>query len=128
MSSAEFLGPSFRGRDAAQLPALARCEGFRVESADGYVGVVEALRYAPSTKWDRPSELAVRPTDLAVHAGRSSKTLLIIPLAEIEEVFVTERRVVLRPSPRIAATERMAPPDAPDGRRRDVDPDHGGGP
>jgi len=80
-------------------PDLARSEGFRVESSDGYVGVVEELRYAPSSRWDHPSELAV-------YAGRSSETLLIIPLAEVEDVSLTEKRVLLRSSPRIAATER----------------------
>jgi hypothetical protein len=87
-------------RHAAPPAAPARCEGFRVESPDGYVGVVEAVRYSPSTRWDHPSELAVC-------AGRSSETLLIIPWAEVERVCLAERRVVLRPSPRIAATERL---------------------
>jgi hypothetical protein len=87
-------------RNTASLPALARCEGFRVDSRDGYVGVVDALRYSPSTRWDHPSELAV-------YAGRSSATLLIIPSSEVEGVCLAERRVLLRPSPKIAATERM---------------------
>jgi hypothetical protein len=86
---------------AAPSPDLALCEGFRVESPDGYVGVVEALRYTPSSRWDRPSGLVVQ-------AGRSSEMLLIVPLAEIECVYLTERRVVLRPSPEIAATERAS--------------------
>src|SRR5829696_893894 len=76
-------------RHAAPPAAPARCEGFRVESPDGYVGVVEAVRYSPSTRWDHPSELAV-------YAGRSSETLLIIPWAEVERVCLAERRVVLR--------------------------------
>ena len=80
---------------------LARSEGFRVESSDGYVGVVDTLRYTPSSRWDRPSELAV-------YAGRSRETLLIIPLGEVEGVSLAERRVLLRPSTRIAATERAS--------------------
>jgi hypothetical protein len=87
-------------RKTASLPALARCEGFRVDSRDGYVGVVDALRYSPSTRWDHPSELAV-------YAGRASATLLIIPSSEVEGVCLAERRVLLRPSPKIAATERL---------------------
>jgi len=99
------------GQEASSsLLGLARSEGFRVESPDGYVGVVEALRFAPSSASDHPSELAV-------HAGRSSETLLIIPRAEVDSVDVLEQRVVLRPSPRIAATERMTPPGKPDVRR-----------
>jgi hypothetical protein len=93
-------GRTISRRNSALPRDLARCEGFRVDSSDGYVGVVEALRYSPSTRWDHPGELAV-------YAGRSSETLLIIPLAEVEEVCFAERRVVLRPSPRIAATERV---------------------
>jgi hypothetical protein len=87
-------------RKTASLPALARCEGFRVDSRDGYVGVVEALRYSPSTRWDHPSELAV-------YAGRSRGTLLIIPSSEVEGICLAERRVLLRPSPEITATERL---------------------
>jgi hypothetical protein len=87
--------------EAALRPALASCKGFRVESSDGYVGVVAAARYAPSTRWDHPIELAV-------YAGRSSRTLLIIPVAEVEEVSFAERRVVLLPSPKIVATERLS--------------------
>ena len=101
MSSGLVSRPHSRGHDAASCSDLALCEGFRVESPDGYVGVVDTLRYTPSTKWDRPSGLAVQ-------AGRSSEMLLIIPLAEVECVYLTERRVVLRPSPRIAATERAS--------------------
>jgi hypothetical protein len=71
-----------------------------VDSRDGYVGVVEALRYSPSTRWDHPSELAV-------YAGRSKDTLLIIPSSEVEGVCLAERRVLLRPSPEITATERL---------------------
>jgi hypothetical protein len=88
-------------RNSSPPPALARCEGFRVDSRDGYVGVVEALRYSPSTRWDHPSELAV-------YAGRSSDTLLIIPSSEVEGICLAERRVLLRPSPKITATERLA--------------------
>jgi hypothetical protein len=100
MSSGQVSGPYSRAYDAASPSSLALCEGFRVESPDGYVGVVEALRYRPSTRWDHPSELLV-------HAGRSSEMLLIIPLAEVENIYLSERRVVIRPSPRIAATERV---------------------
>lgn len=89
---------------------LACSEGFRVESSDGYIGVVDTLRYAASSRWDRPSELAV-------YAGRSRETLLIIPLAEVEGVSLAERRVVLRPSTRIAATERASAARRPERRK-----------
>jgi hypothetical protein len=80
---------------------LPLCEGFRVESSDGRVGVVSSLRYAPSARRDFPSWLGVR-------AGRSSDMLLIVPVAEIEGVFLAEGRIVLRPSPQIEATERVS--------------------
>jgi hypothetical protein len=60
---------------------------------------VDTLRHAPSTRWDRPAALAV-------HAGRSGDVLLIVPVAEVVCVVPEERRVVLRPSPRITGTER----------------------
>lgn len=81
---------------------LARCEGFRVESTNGYVGVVESLRYSPSTRWDHPSELVV-------YAGRGNDLLLIIPAAEAESVSFADRRVVVRPSPKVVRTERVSP-------------------
>jgi hypothetical protein len=83
------------------LDVLSLCEGFKVESADGYVGVVSALRYPPSARWDRPGALAVRP-------GNSSRLLLIVPADQVESVSLAERRIVLRPSPAIAATERAS--------------------
>jgi hypothetical protein len=90
-----------RSRDddvVSPLDVLSLCEGFRVESADGYVGVVSSVRHAPSARWDRPSALAVRP-------GHSSTLLLIVQAAEVESVSLAERRIVLRSSPSIAATE-----------------------
>jgi hypothetical protein len=71
-----------------------------VDSSGCHVGLVETLRYAPSTRWDRP-------TALAVHAGRLGDLLLIVPVAEVVRVVPEERRVVLRPSPRITGTERV---------------------
>jgi hypothetical protein len=118
MSSGQVSSPSPPGRHAASPPDLARSEGFRVQSPDGFVGVVEAVRPGPSAASDS--------SELAVHAGRSSALLLIIPSAMVQSVDVVARRVVLRPLARITATERMALPDGPgiEGRT-DVDPDPG---
>lgn len=85
---------------ASPLDDLSQCEGFKVESPHGYVGVVNSVRYAPSARWDRPSALAVR-------AGHSSELLLIVQADQIDSVSLEERLIVLRPSPRIAATERL---------------------
>jgi hypothetical protein len=121
MSRGQVGSPYLPGREAATPPDVAHCEGFRVQSPDGLVGVLGAVRSAPSTSSDRADELAV-------HAGRSSEMLLLIPVGEVLSVHVVERLVVLGPSPRIAATERMARPDGLDlGRRTYVDPIAGRG-
>jgi hypothetical protein len=101
LSSRQIAGPISPEHKVASSSELALCEGFRVESSDGYVGVVQALRYAPSTRWDCPSELAV-------YAGRLTETLLIISSAEVKNVSLEYRRVVLRSSPRVTATERVS--------------------
>jgi hypothetical protein len=75
-----------------------RGSGF--ETADGYLGVVSALSYAPSGRRDRPSALAVRPG--------GSGSLLRVPAHQVESVSLAEGRIVLRPSPRISATERVS--------------------
>ena len=102
MSSRQIAGSISPEHDvASSSEELALCAGFRVESSDGYVGVVQELRYAPSTRWDRPSELAV-------YAGRLKEWLLIISSAEVKGVSLADRRVVLRSSPRVTATERVS--------------------
>lgn len=101
MSSSQIAGSISPEHDVASSTELAHCAGFRVESSDGYVGVVQELRYAPSTRWDRPSQLAV-------YAGRLKERLLIISSAEVRGVSFADRRVVLRSSPRVIATERVS--------------------
>jgi hypothetical protein len=101
MNSAQTARLRSRDADADSLfEGLALSEGFMVDASGSHIGVVNALRYEPSARGDRPNALAV-------HAGRSSETLLIVPVAEVESVFPAERRVVLRPSPRIVATEQV---------------------
>jgi hypothetical protein len=77
---------------------LHRCEGFRVDSPDGRVGVVVELRFGSS---------AERPDALAVRAGLFGRLLLIIPVEQVAEVLPQERRIVLRASPRPTAVERL---------------------
>lgn len=101
MTSRQVSKPHSRGDEGVSAPDLALCEGFRVESPDGYLGVVETFRYAPSARFDQPSEVAV-------YAGRSKDMLLIFPLSEVESIDLAERRVVLRSSPTIVATERLS--------------------
>ena len=68
---------------------LCRCEGFRVDSPRGRVGVVEEVRFR--SRIDRPDVLAVR-TGLV--GG-----LVLIPANEVDEVSLAEERVVIRHAP-----------------------------
>lgn len=67
--------------------ALARCEGFEVDSPTGLVGLVEGLRFI--SRIDRPDLLEVR-------GGRFGRQLLLIPVEQVEEVRVAEELVLVR--------------------------------
>jgi len=64
---------------------LSKCVGFRVETSQGPLGVVEELRCHGD-----------RDCDLVVRAGRQGARLLIFPVEDIAEVVPDERRVILR--------------------------------
>jgi hypothetical protein len=89
---------------------LRRCEGFRVDAPQGRVGFVEEVRYA--SRCDRPDVIAVR-------AGFLGRLLLIVPVGEVAEILPGKELVVLRSSPRLAATERrdLRERSQPRGRR-----------
>jgi hypothetical protein len=70
--------------------SLARCEGFEVDSPAGPVGFVEGLRFI--SRIDQPDLLEVR-------GGRFGRELLLIPIEQVEDVLVTEERVVVRSAP-----------------------------
>ena len=92
----------FGSLDAPPSAELLReCEGFLVGSTDGRVGIAQAARRRSATGSDAL-------TSFPVLAGRSSRILLIIPLDEIESVLFAEKRIVVRTSPKIVATERLA--------------------
>jgi hypothetical protein len=57
------------------------------------VGVLQGMRYKQNA--------------LAVSAARASDLVLIVPVEEIESVIFGERRVIVRSSPQIVATERV---------------------
>ena len=63
---------------------LSECVGFRVETAQGLLGVVEELRWRGD-----------RACDLVVRAGKQGRRLLILPLEDVAEVVLGERRVIL---------------------------------
>jgi hypothetical protein len=75
---AEKLGPRFYW--------LCRCEGFRVDSPDGRVGLVEAVMFRV-----RPDE----PDALIVRAGMLGRKLVIVPIEDVENVLPRRQRVLL---------------------------------
>jgi len=68
---------------------LCRCEGFRVDSPTGRVGIVAEGRYG--TRLDRPDVLAVR-------SGRFGR-LLIVPIEEVADLVPREERILLSHAP-----------------------------
>jgi hypothetical protein len=77
--------------------ALARCEGFAVDSPAGPVGYVEGLRFM--SRIDQPDLLEVR-------GGRFGRQLLLIPIELVDDVQVPEGRVVVRSAPNESADLR----------------------
>ena len=73
---------------------LAHCEGYRVDSPDGRVGVVEHVRLAPDSG---------RPELLAVRSGLFVPRSLLVPADRVEGVVPRERRVILRSTPQPGA-------------------------
>jgi hypothetical protein len=70
--------------------SLARCEGFRVDSPNGFVGFVDGLRFM--SRIDEPDLLEVR-------GGRFGRGLALIPIEAVEEISLAEERVVVRMPP-----------------------------
>jgi hypothetical protein len=65
---------------------LHRCEGFRVESAGREIGTVRGLRFKSS----------IEPDQLEVRTGLFGRRVLLIPVAQVEELLPKEKRVVIR--------------------------------
>jgi hypothetical protein len=78
----------------ARLP---RCIGFRVETSDGALGVVEEVRS------NRDGGV-----DLVVRAGRHGTRLLILPTDDVVNVLRTEHRVVLRRGFKVISSEELS--------------------
>jgi len=78
---------------ADRSQAVRSCVGYLVDSPDGRIGTVRDIRYR---RRDR-----TQPTALVVGAGQNGTRLLVIPLSQLTGVSTSERRVVLRASPRI---------------------------
>ena len=67
---------------------ISRSAGYFVEVAQGRVGIVAEVGYAPSARWDHPNALVVR-------LGRSGSRLIRIAASEVRDVIPAERKVVL---------------------------------
>jgi hypothetical protein len=80
--------PPARGEQAAYW--LRRCHGFRVDSPEGRVGIVEDVLYG--AEYDRPSALVVR-------TGLLRQRLQVVAMEEVDAVYPRLERVVLRARP-----------------------------
>jgi hypothetical protein len=67
---------------------LRTCEGFRVDSDNGRVGVVEEVRLSPGK----------HPQALAVRTGLFRTRVEIVPVSDVERVIPRKKRVLLRPA------------------------------
>lgn len=75
---------------------LAHCEGYRVESAGGRVGLVEEVHR------DADGE---RAESLAVLAGMLGRRRIIIPVSEVDAVIPHAERVLLKTAATIVGSE-----------------------
>jgi hypothetical protein len=66
---------------------LRTCEGFRVDSKNGRVGIVEEVRLSAGKQ----------PEALAVRTGMFRIRLEIVPVSRVERVIPRRKRVLLRP-------------------------------
>jgi hypothetical protein len=87
------------------LETLARCEGFGIYGLSGRIGTVEAVRRAGENG---------RPAFLSVRAGLLGSWLVHVPVDQVEEVSLDERRIVLR-SGGLLAGPRRSDADTPAG-------------
>ena len=77
---------------SARARDLARCEGGRVESPEGFVGLVDGLRFV--SRIDEPDLIEVR-------GGRFGRELALIPIEAIEEISLEHERIVVRSAPKL---------------------------
>ena len=70
---------------------LRRCEGFIVETPTKRIGRVIGIRYGEATN---------EPEVLEVRAGLLGRTVLLISVADVEQVLPQKRRLLLTDPPR----------------------------
>jgi hypothetical protein len=105
------LGYKLRAlHDGGTLPAgddsylLLRCRGFTVHDNNGRVGTVCDVKFG-----DPPA-----PDALAVRTGLFFRRVILIPTAQIDQIFAEKRRIVLAPQ----AEREERKPRRPLGRLR----------
>lgn len=74
---------------------LAHCEGYRVDSAAGRLGVVEEVRM--SSRGKKPI--------LAVRAGQLGRRVLLVPAPEVDFIVPRAKRMWLRSPVALHGTE-----------------------
>ena len=84
MTDGDELSPA-QGEQAAYW--LRRCQGFRVDSAGGRIGIVEDVLYG--AEHDRPSALLVR-------SGIFKRRLEAISLDDVEAIYPRAQRLSVR--------------------------------
>jgi hypothetical protein len=87
---ADLLGPRFYW--------LCRSEGFRVDSPEGRLGLVEAVMFRV-----RPDE----PDALIVRAGVLGRRLVIVPIEDVADVLPRRERVVLKRVPDLGGADLL---------------------
>lgn len=74
---------------------LQHCDGFRVESAAGRIGLVDEV--LPAVK------------ALRIRVGLLGRRTLVVPLSEVERIEPRAEQIVLRPSFSVLASEALPP-------------------
>lgn len=64
---------------------LCHCEGYRVETSDGFVGFVEELVRSPG---------ASEPSALKVRTGIDGRGLLVLPIGMVREIHPDAERIL----------------------------------
>ena len=86
-------------RTDGRRAGLACCEGFGVYGPAARIGVVETIRFDPESG---------APTLLAVRAGLLGSWLVQVPVDQVQEVSLLERRIALRSGGLLAGPRRAA--------------------
>jgi hypothetical protein len=85
---------------------LRSCRGFRVESPQGPVGIVESVAFISSL---------TAPDALLVRVGLFARELVVIPRREVTDIVISGRQVVVRSHASVHSLSHLASAAAIDG-------------